>query len=426
MEITKRIRLFGKENNTGLGLGYGDKLTLGILSVFSLLFIAFQNNLLINIALVFAFLFIVHKFGIKTGIMAYVFLVQWERFTTMPFLSAISIIDMILGLLIIVSLCRNSFKVRIDDFILLSIVTIYGSIALIWYKDFSGLRMLFDVFIVIYIRQVSLCDEEERVSFWKTLLFYLYVSALFSILWGIISMLRGDVIRLFLAGTYITRIRSTVGTDRSCMLYCAAAIYPLLYMKNKVIKYLSLGLLSAMLLLTFSMTALVCIIAFILIFLFFKYKESKSSKRLAIILLIIIISTAFFFIWNNGSGITAIDQMLGRARTVADSIYISDYSRATTGRTDIWEWYMNIFNNEFTIFNKLFGSAVLNYKFIYSFSEYAHNTYIDMLLYMGIIPLALLFYRWIKRIREYRGTEIQLPIILLKVSYLITGLSVCG
>lgn len=399
-----------------------DKKALYGLSVLSILFVFLQNNQILNLAAIALFLAILAQKDMSTAICSYFYLTTWERFTTMPVLSAISIIDMILGFVVVIQLIHKRIRIRLDDSVLLCIACIYSVIALLLHRNMSGIKMIFDVFIVIYIRYINQ-DKEDNADFWKRAFLFIYISTVLSIMWGFVSYMQGNVATIHLDGNIHSRLRSTVGTDRSCMLYCAAAIYPFFYMKKKWLKICSLGLLATMTLLTISITAVLCASVFCLILLIDSYRKSKLNKGILVILIALILGT-FYYVYNYGSGITAIDNMINRTKKVSMKVSDGDFSNATSGRTEIFDDYWYIYSNRFSFFNKLFGSGVVNYKYYYDLPDYVHNTYMDMLLYMGLIPLIFVFYRFYNGIKYYKNSNYQLQILLLKTSYALTALSV--
>ena len=399
-----------------------DITVLFALSVMSLLMGFFSNYLLTALTVVL-FVIILFRRGIETGICSYVYLSIWGRFTTLPVFSGISLISIILSTYLFIYILLNRIKIKIPDFILLLIVFLEGCYSFFITKTTSGLFLAFDIMIIIYINSVLVVDKEKTNRFWKKLLLYLYVSTIFSVLWGIVSFFRGNSTRLYLYGQYIRRFQSTVGTDRSCMIYCAGLIYPLYYMRNKTLRIVSIfGLLTA-LLLSFSMTAIICGSVFFSIYLYDQYKNDHQTKRIWIIAGILAFALYFTYIWNFGSHIGPINTIVRRAQLIISRIDSGDVARATSGRTDILSGYQVIYQN-LPFYKKLFGSGVTSFYGHSGIVNYSHNTYVDMIMYFGIIPAVFLLFRLIQSYAKRKKDDLAVQISLLKVAYVITGFSV--
>ncbi len=415
-------RLNHRNDSVPNDVGRNDRLTLTVLSALCVT-LGFFPNYGLSILSVLVFIVILGKGGIESAICAYVYLSIWGKFTTLPVFSGISLISVILSLYIFLHICRNKVKIRFVDFLLLFIVFFEGVHSVLFTKTTSGIFLVFDLMIIIYINSVLTKDENRRKEFYTRLFLYLYVSTVFSIFWGVGSYLAGKGARLYLHGQYFRRFQSTVGTDRSCMIYCSGLIYPLYYMKNKALRIGSVFGMMAALLMSFSITAILCAGVFFTIYLYDQYRSNRDEKKLWITLGILALIAYLIYIWYFGSHIGPINTIVRRVQLILARLNSGDVARATSGRSDILSNYRAIFNS-LPLSQKLLGSGVTTF---YGFSEvenFSHNTYLDLEMYFGLIPTLFIFWRLIHSIRIRRNDQQFTQILLLKTAYILTAFSV--
>ncbi|NLK28675.1 MAG: hypothetical protein GX306_10095, partial [Clostridiales bacterium] len=116
-----------------------------------------------------------------------------------------------------------------------------------------------------------------------------------------------------------------------------------------------------------------------------------------------------------------------RIDVVIEGLKSGDMSAATSSRSYLADIYLNDFEN-YSLFGKLFGSFYSNrFRAIMGISgldNYAHNSFIDILLYTGILGIISLFAWIVMKVRFLKGREEFLPVVLLKLIFLLTGFSV--
>ena len=400
------------------------RIVLIILGFFSLLFAFISSNIFVNLALIVCFVLILLVGGFETGFYAYMYLVSWERFTTLPVFSSISYIGIILAAYIILSMSRKINKVNIWDFILLLIVALEGMFSYFVSNSFSGMMLLIDVIIVLGIYSILQNKSKDEVEkFWNRLFLYLYIGSLLSLVWGTFMYLQGDVATVYIGEVSILRLTTTVGTDRACMLLCTGMIYPIYYMKNRIIKIISIVVLTCSVLATVSMAAILCLAVFFIIVLFHKYRHIKSQKKAVMLIFLIVMIGYLIYSWNYMSGIGALDTVIDRLKQTIFRVNSGDLAAATTGRSDLLEAYWNYFKQQ-NLFAQLFGSGYTTAYNIILAENYSHNTFIDMLIYFGIFPLLLILIRTLVKSRKtiQQGGNVQF--LLLKTVYIITALGV--
>ena len=209
------------------------------------------------------------------------------------------------------------------------------------------------------------------------------------------------------------------------MLYCAAMIYPIFYENNKKKKYLYCAMFLLCILMTLSMTAMICTTAFFAVKTLFDLKNQGNRKKIKICIMIFAVAFWILYTWEYGSHITLVDTIFQRAHKIVNLSSIGEISSATSGRSEIWKSYMAVFY-ENSILKKIFGTGVLNYYYMGGFLKFSHNSYIDMLLYMGILPLILFFLYTFHTCKVFKKNHYQeyLPLLMIKVVYLLTAVSV--
>ena len=76
------------------------------------------------------------------------------------------------------------------------------------------------------------------------------------------------------------------------------------------------------------------------------------------------------------------------------------------------------------LINKLIGSFYINRTSFTTTGQYSHNSFIDVLLYSGIFGIILFVTAIFKNVSCYRKRQEFLSVLLLKIIFIITGLSV--
>ncbi|MBQ9848804.1 MAG: O-antigen ligase family protein [Clostridia bacterium] len=136
------------------------------------------------------------------------------------------------------------------------------------------------------------------------------------------------------------------------------------------------GILVVFALLTYSKSAFLMLVLPLLFLLYSKIKQRKYF-----IFLVLIAVGAVFAVNMFAGKIEILNTVLARFSDADDA------SSLTTGRTDLWMDYFNyLLANPLTLlFGKGLGADILN-------SHAAHNTYLDLLYYLGIVGSLILLY----------------------------------
>ena len=393
---------------------------LMLLCTIAILFSFFDINYLIIGLMVALFIWICASCNLTIVISSYLFLTIWERCTSLPVFSGILIIRLFLFVFILVSTFKCTKRIKLFDFCLFVLLAIVGLISFLNTKNFAGLLLAFDAFSISYLH--IFLNDNRNVDFWKIAFRFIYYSALISIFWGLVQGSWASA-NLYISNEYILWLTSTIGTDRSCMLFCTGLIYPLFYMEKNIKRIMCCSVFLVAMIMTFSLTAIVCLLLFVSVYLIFEYRQESSKTKLWILLGIILFLAWFAYIWAYGSSISAINTIVDRIKNTLFYLQNGQLDRVTTNRSILWKQYLELFRS-FSLWQQLFGSGVIDAYTYFNMTQYVHNTYIDMLIYFGIVPMLLLIILLIRNIFSYRYSNDFAPILLFKVCYLFTAASV--
>lgn len=398
---------------------------INLLSLYMVLFTIFALDIVPKDLLLMIITIVFSIASLKCSLIMYLFFTLWESVSVFSFGITLAVVfQVVITLKILLNSIRTNrpiFSSFSDIFFLLFII-FYGIMDfLIGAGSLSGIGIGFDVFIALYAfslyRNGNLSEH-----FWKAVFFTLMVSTFIAAFYGIMNDTAYD--RWISGMGYVKQLYGTIGTARMGMYLCASLIYPVFYINNSFIKSALIFILNICAILTFSITTLICLFVFWIIVILFKDRNitKKSLKKLFIIVgcLLVIIPS-----WDIISNIGFIEPMSVRVEGLITSLQEGDISAATSSRSNLTENYIEDFS-DFTLLNKFIGSFYVNrISMVFSGSNaYSHNTFIDILLYTGLFGLTFFILKVITRIIILKGRKEFLPVLLLKVMFLMTGLSV--
>jgi len=357
-------------------------------------------------------------------ILGYIYIVVWENYTSIFGMSCVSLISLIMAIYFLIYLFHTHLKVDAIDIVLLIFVAFYGIICLITTSNPSGIVIISDTVIAIVAHSVIKQDLQFDRRFWPLFFRFLYISVVMSVLVGYVDMITGNAQTVYISG-HIQRLGGTVGTDRIGMLLCAALVYPLYFEKDRIKRLIETLFMICAALTTVGGTTVVCLAVCALIYVYFRMRNKSVKRNVKMRFFVIAILTilAFIFLWNNQAGIPAIDLMMLRIKKIYTRFVESGVSVGLSGRGEIWGSYLNYWNG-LNPLQQLFGTASLSHSDVFLTFNHAHNTYIDMILYVGIIFFLMWISYIIYNVRKYRRTFFRDQICILKIAYLIVGMSV--
>ena len=365
---------------------------------------------------------------LKGTLIMYLFFTIWENVTIFSFgitLSLVLQIIMAIKIIIYLTLSKKTIFYKVSDIVILVLCFFYGAMDyLIGTGGLSGFSLAINVLIVLYAYSIYRNDNQS-FEFWKTVCFILMISTIIAIVYGIFNDTSLD--RWITGMGYVKQLYGTIGTARMGMFLCASLIYPVFYLDKKIPRLILCVILSLCALLTFSITTLICLMVFWGAIILFKDKKNITNKIVALFIffvgLIIII-----ILWDRIKEIDIIRPMAIRVESMITAFKGGDMGSATSSRSYLAKIYFQDFQ-QYSLFNQIFGSFYINrFEVITGFgwdvSNYAHNSFIDLLLYSGVFGLIIFFIKTGARIKNLKGKKEFLPVLLLKSIFLLTGLSV--
>lgn len=411
--------------------GYRNFLTIkeiNLINIYIFLYIIFSLNILPK-DIILGLITLVFMFStLKTSLLMFLFFALWENVTVFSFGLSLNLTFQIvfcIKILLNSLIGSKSIFYRYSDLTFLIGVLFYGFLNfLIGTGTFSGIGMGFNVFIAIYAFSIYEKKEETDI-FWKSVFYVIMISTLISVFYGYYNETSND--RWIKGLGYVKQIYGTIGTARIGMYLCTSLIYPVFYMENKFLKVMLSIILSIGAIITFSITTLICLIIFWIVVLLFKQKKNLYYK-LGIISIVIIGIMIIIMLWSVVSEINIIKPIALRVGIIIDAFKSGDMRLATSSRSYLSEIYINDFR-EYGVIGKIFGSFYVNrFEIITGYSNnvrnYAHNSFIDIILYAGLFGILSFITKIVKNLWNFRRKKEFLPVLLLKIIFVITGMSV--
>ena len=366
--------------------------------------------------------------SMKGTLIMYLFFVLWENVGVFSFGLTLSfLLQMILFIKIIINCIRYNKIVfyNFSDVFFCILSFFYGVMNfLIGTGGFTGIRLAINVVIALYSFTIYQ-DKEKSTGFWKAVFFTLMLSTIIASIYGFFNDTAND---RWIAGMgYVKQIYGTIGTARMGMYFCASLIYPVFYIKKKIVKIILCLILSLGALMTFSVTTLICLVMFWGCIILFKNKTNIAKKIIGFFIVFLCLFMIIAF-WDRISEIIIFKPISIRIESMVEALQSGNIDAATSSRSYLAEMYINDYK-EYSIINKLFGSFFINRFSVitgygWGVENYAHNSIIDILLYVGIFGIAAFFIKLVMRVNFLRKREEFLPVILLKLIFMLTGLSV--
>lgn len=161
--------------------------------------------------------------------------------------------------------------------------------------------------------------------------------------------------------------------------------------------------------LTYTLSFLLFFVALIIFILFYEFfRKNKSKKTILKFSLVIIVMALLLIMIKNTTFFTGLIQNYKRSLTSDD---------ISTGRLDIYAYYINILLNDFVTL--IFGKGLKTYQTIYAYAA-AHNVLLEILLSWGLIGLGIVIYLILLIIKKNKGKNIcyYLPIFCLLLYFL--------
>lgn len=365
---------------------------------------------------------------VRTSLIMYVFFILWEDVAVFSFGPTLGFMFRIILFIKIAFLGlsnRKDFFFSFWDFIFMLGVGVYGVLNLFYgMGNLSGIGLAFNVFIALYAFNIY-SYKNQTSGFWEAVFFTLMLSTFFASVYGYFNETAVD--RWISGMGYVKQLTGTVGTARIGMYLCASLIYPVFYVEKSSIKIILCIIFSLGALLTFSVTTLICLTGFWITVIIFKSRVNLIKFIQMIVLTVVCISVGIF-LWDKIQDISFVKPTVLRLEKIISALQTGDTTTATSFRAYLAEVYLNDFA-QYPLFNKTFGSFYINRfsvisSYDVSIENYAHNSYIDILLYTGILGLLAFLIRIPLTLSSLVKSTEFLPVVLLKLIFLTTGMSV--
>lgn len=366
-----------------------------------------RSNILFDAILLIAISLFVFTKSIRILSLMYLFYVFWDNVLVFNHIgiSAGLLIDVIFATKILLS--RRFIQKK--HFFFLAYLLTYAIINRLVATTLTGFSLTLEWSILIYIKELFNKEEDYDKYFFLTIT----VSILLSSFFGLINGLTNT--RLIIAsGTHVNQLASTTSTARTGIYCLIGSIFPLFFCKKPIIKWCLIAVFVVIIISTVSITAIIGMCIFYLIYFLFSKSDKGSidtlAKKIGIIVSGIIAVLVIFRFFGNNQYVHAV---YNRINTIIIRYNAGDMRVATSGRTGLHALYWDYFCN-LNIFNKIFGTGLLSARTVLNATNYSHLTYLDILICYGWIGFAIYFIAFADSIRSKVHNNSYLCFVLLK------------
>ncbi len=378
------------------------------------IFVLFSFNILPQDLLMIAAIIIFIVTPLKNVPFLYIFSLPWMYVAKLSFGLTLSLVQSVIFISKII-LNRKELKLSNFDNAYFFYLCICAAFNLLLFHSFTGISFVLYFLISSYFISNYFQSEENRSLFWKLSLYTVVLSCIIAVVYG--HIYNTSLSRWIRGMGYATQLYGTLGTTRFGIYLCIGLLFPLYYIKNKWLKVSIIIALSIAILSTISVTAIGIMLG--LFVLHFIVTGKLSGKKMILLLCIIIIMGVISYFWNNISELSLIKPIALRIDNVLYQAKIGNLDVASTGRTELFELYMDNFNG-FPLINKVFGSFQLAFDGV----KYSHNSYYDMLNYGGIIGVILTIILQFHRLKSHRLHNDYKMYLLLKFIIILPAATV--
>lgn len=389
------------------------KKTFGFLCGFVILFFVFALRIVPDdIILLFAIgLFCVAP--INQTIMMYIFSFVWCLEAVFSFGITFSLIISVLFVLKCTFFNPKMFLNAYEIFFLLLFLVI-GMFNVLLYGTLTGVSICvyFYASCIIFHKLIS-GTREEGETFLKAILLMILIGFIEGTIYGYCE---GTSILRWIPGFgYVKQLYGTLGTSRFTLYGCVALLYPLYYMKKNISKWVVFTIISIIVMLSVSLTAVVLYIGVIGYYILSNINLKKVTLKGVITVFCAI--GVIIIIAPQLSKFSFMEPIMLRVDSIVNSIKDGNLNDATTGRTELTNAYVAMFKDG-NLIQKVFGKAWLGYDELVG--KYSHNSYLDILNYSGVLGLFTMFYVQLKRLKKYYKTK-NFKVMLITKLILIIG-----
>lgn len=419
---TGRIEMqSNKLESNGLNNLTNNRMIFVVIMCLCFLNLATPINYVIYLIIVLLFL----KSDTRTSIIIYMTLLPWERILTVPGIgSLLSILQIIYFVKLILQ--RQALTIRTRDTLLFGYLMIIGFVSLCRFESVSGLMFCLEFLFIITVANELFLLEKDRLA----LVGFGYSATSLLVSLGF-ATIHGNFARRWVDGIgYVPLFRGVLESNETAF-YCALVLFLLCILDYKLSKKITyMTLISIALFATVSMTGMILAlfsISYSVVFNLIKIRkngELVSISRPKKIVLIIMVVVFIIVLLQFGIG----GAVLQRIENVISNFQMGDLNKATSGRNDLAQIYMTVFDG-LPVLNKMFGTGATGRNYLIELGhtvQYPHNSFIELLFYGGYVGIILILAFIVLRIVETfkRDKEAGKILLAIKIITIIEGFSV--
>lgn len=351
----------------------------------------------------------------------FVFYILWEYESTFSFgLTAVLVMQIIMvGKIIIAGKMwvKSETKIQSQCYLIQLCLLVYigmmGLASLLLTGNMTGVGLVFKTIITFYVISF-LKDDYTFSNLLKGIFHVLIFSTIIATIYG---FFHDTALERWVSGMgEVSQLYGTLGTTRMGFFYLLGMTFFLYFVENKVIKYIGVAAFSALSFMTISLT--VVALYFIVIVLYF-ISLGKIRKTITYFVVGAAILVASFPVWSKLELIQPIVYRVVFATTAYEQ---GDADLALSGREDLSEAYMTKFKNADAL-TKIFGNADEAVSVVGA-EKVAHNTYIDVLFFFGIVGMVLFVIYHFRKLKLIWKKPYFYPLITMKLVLLLGAFTV--
>ena len=354
---------------------------------------------------------------INQTIMMYIFSFVWCLEAVFSFGITFSLIISVLFVVKCTFFSKKIFLNPYETFFFLFFLVI-GMFNFLLYGTLTGVSICiyFYASCIIFHKLISGTSEEGE-TFLKIILLMILIGFIEGTIYGYCE---GTSISRWIPGFgYVKQLYGTLGTSRFTLYGCIALLYPLYFMKKNISKWVVFAIISIIIMLSVSLTAIVLYIGVIGYYILSNINLKRVTPKGVISLFFAI--GVIIIVASQLSNISFMEPIMLRVDAMVNSIIDGNLNDATTGRTELTNTYVAMFKDGNPI-QKVFGKAWLGYDELVGM--YSHNSYLDILNYSGVLGLFAMLYVQLKRLKEYYKTNKFKVMLIVKLILLIGATTV--
>lgn len=347
----------------------------------------------------------------------YTILLPWERILGIPGIGSLTLLIQIQIIVRLVIIRKEKIQKGIR-FVIIFYFCLYAIISFSANLNLSGFGLVFELVLMeILFKQKS---TEKKGEIWNSIGRFYTFSAIVSCFFGVFHGLFAE---RWIDG--LGRVKAFLGIQGANQTGFCLNIAILFLLTTSIPfkkKVFGLFICGAFIALTISFTSIVCLL---LIFLSCILTDSldgiKPQRSTKVFFVFVIVISIVIFI-SSPAGIS----IRYRITDILSNAEAGNYARATSGRTDLGELYLDSFN-QLPVVNRMIGTFEFSRSFMMQSGNqyaYSHNTYIDILFYSGIIGVFIqLFASLLSLSTIQKGDILRKKLFILKILVIIEGFS---